>query len=141
MQYPMKVFWLFYSPVWVCRLACRKIVRGTGWNHRRYSLWGIAGALVAALLFPKFGILAPVFSRNIILRSAPLCCADRGLVRTGGRSSASLTSAVDGIDDPAPQRAMRGSAPAPCRYQIDRLTMPASKSNGATSFLPIRSRP
>ena len=54
-----------------------KIVRGTGFGIIGDILVGIAGALIAALLFPKLGIhLEPASCpRSSIRRSAPSSCS------------------------------------------------------------------
>ncbi len=66
-----------------------KIVRGTGFGVIGDILVGIAGALVASLLFPKLGISIPVghVVREIIYSAigAVVLLLIVRLVRTGGR--------------------------------------------------------
>jgi len=65
-----------------------KIVRGTGFGIIGDILVGIAGALVASLLFPKLGIaLGTGLVREIIYSAigASCSCWWVRLVRTGGR--------------------------------------------------------
>ena len=69
-----------------------KIVRGTGFGIIGDILVGIAGALVASLLFPKLGIPSRrhtvSFGRSSIPRSAPIVLLlIVRLVRTGGLCS------------------------------------------------------
>src|SRR4029078_9076543 len=90
-----------------------KIVRGTGFGIIGDILVGIAGALVASLLFPKLGIaIGSGLVREIIYSAigAVILLLIVRLGPTGGRFQTgqfpklSLAGAVNGIDDPSPER-------------------------------------
>ena len=117
-----------------------KIVRGTGFGIIGDILVGIAGALLASLLFPKLGIRIGTGLVSEIVYStigAVILLLIVRLVRTGGGCSA-LFRLRHCLHDPAPDRgdpAVAGLFGA--RDQVDRLALRvASNAKGATSFLP-----
>ncbi len=116
-----------------------KIVRGTGFGLIGDILVGIAGALLASLLFPKLGIRIGTGLVSEIVYStigAVILLLIVRLVRTGGACSA-LFGARHRVHDPAPDR---GDPAVPrllgARDEVDRLAMRGLERKRRDQLLP-----
>src|SRR3954464_3333478 len=84
-----------------------KIVRGTGFGIIGDILVGIAGALLASLLFPKLGIrIGSGLISEIVYSTigAVILLLIVRLIRTGGPISRAPFGAAHRLHDPAPHR-------------------------------------
>ena len=110
-----------------------KIVRGTGFGIIGDILVGIAGALLASLLFPKLGIRIGTGLISEIVYStigAVILLLIVRLVRSAGGCSA-LFRAANRLHDPAPDRGDPAVARLfGARDEVDRLAMRGLERKG-----------